>query len=60
MGTGAVQTLEGLVQNRNDSPLFFQRREGDGKFTKLFELKIIDVGAVREVMNELPINIRPH
>ena len=27
MGTGAVQTLEGLVQNRNDLPLFLQRRE---------------------------------
>ena len=29
MGAGAVQTLEGLVQNRNDPPLFLQRREWD-------------------------------
>jgi len=27
MGVGTVQTLEGLVQNRNDPPLFLQRRE---------------------------------
>ena len=27
VGAGAVQTLEGLVQNRNDPPLFLQRRE---------------------------------
>ena len=26
VGAGAVQTLEGLVQNRNDPPLFLQRR----------------------------------
>ena len=30
MGAGALQTLEGLVQNRNDPPLFLQRREGNG------------------------------
>ncbi len=29
VGAGACQTLEGLVQNRNDPPLFFERREGD-------------------------------
>ena len=31
MGAGAVQTLEGLVQNRNDPPLFLQRWAGEGK-----------------------------
>ena len=27
MSAGAVQTLEGLVQNRNDPPLFLQGRK---------------------------------
>ena len=29
MGAGAVQTLEGLIQNRNDPPLLLQRWEGN-------------------------------
>ena len=29
VGAGAVQTLEGFVQNRNDSPLFLKRRKRD-------------------------------
>ena len=29
VGAGAGQTLEGLVQNRNNPLLFFERREGD-------------------------------
>ncbi len=31
VGAGAGQTLEGLVQNRNNPLLFFERRERDGK-----------------------------
>ena len=59
MSAGAIQTLEGLVQNRNDPPLFPYRWQRNGKFTKLLKLQIIDVGAICEIIDELPICIRP-
>lgn len=29
VGAGAGETFERLIQNRNNPPLFFERREGD-------------------------------
>ena len=55
MGAGAVQPLEGLVQNRKDPPLFLQRRDRNGKnFYEILWYSLVTYCAAHKTFAGIP------